>query len=234
MLRTYTSILSTSRAILNDQENAVYHDSVLLAYLNMALAELEEIFELNNIPATNETSAVVNVPAGITEIGFDTAPDPELPADLIEIQQLWESLEDQEAWTPMERKEFLTQSLTVNDSPVAAFGIWTWQGQRIKVLESNQDNDIKIDYIQSLFTELVEGELGKRNVILNTDTFLSYRVAALAAEFIDENITRADKLNIFGGSALERSLGISIKGKQAISTRRRPFRAAWKNRRIIL
>lgn len=232
MLRTYASILSSSRAILNDQDDAVYHDAVLLAYLNIALAELEEIFELNNISATSTTSAIINVPAGITTIGFDTVP--QLPLDLIEIQQLWESLEGQEAWIPITKKEYLTQSLTINGSPVASFGIWSWEGQGIRVLESSQDNDIKIDYVKSLFTELALGNLNNRNTILNTDTFLSYRVAGLAAEFIDENLARADKLNLFGGVALERSLGISIKGKQSITTRRRPFRAAWKNRRILL
>ena len=234
MLRTYTSILASSAAVLNDQTRAVYTDAVLLAYLNMALAELEEIFELNNIPVTNETSAIINVPAGITVIGYNTAPDPVLPPDLIEIQQLWESLEDQEAWTPVTKKEFLTQSSIINGSPIAAFGVWAWMDQEIHVLESNQDNDLKLDYIKSLFSEITVGQLNALNPITNTDTFLSYRVAGLAAEFIDENTVRADKLNLFGGSALERSLGISIKGKQSITTRRRPFRAAWKSRRILL
>lgn len=230
MLRTYTSILNTSRAVLNDQEDAVYHDSVLLAYLNMALAELEEIFELNSIPSTNLSSAVINIPAGVDRIGFDTVP--ELPLDLIEIQQLWESLEGQNVWVPVTKRNYLTSSL--GNSPVALFGVWAWMNQGIHLLESNQDNDLKIDYISSLFAELTIGNLNNRNVILNTDTFLSYRTAGLASEFIDENITRADKLNIFGGIAIERSLGISIKGKQSITTRRRPFRAAWKSRRSIL
>lgn len=230
MLRTYSGILATSRAVLNDQEDAVYHDAVLLAYLNMALAELEEIFELNSIPSTDRTSAIINVPAGVTRIGFDTIP--ELPLDLIEIQQLWESLEGQDTWVPLTKKNYLTQSL--GNSPVALFGTWAWMNQGIHLLESSQDNDLKLDYICSLFTELTVGNLGNRNVILNTDTFLSYRTAGLAAEFIDENITRSDKLNLFGGVALERSLGISIKGKQSITTRRRPFRAAWKSRRVLL
>lgn len=231
----YSRILARAAGLLNDRGRAVYTDAVLLEYLNTAREELQEVFELNNIPVTNATSSVINVPAGITEIGFEpaTVGDPVLPSGLVEIQNLWESLEDQEAWTPVTRVEFLPQGVSVNGSPVTYFSVYAWQDQKIKLLESSQDNDLKLDYIKSLFTELSEGQLGEQNSVLNTDTFLFFNTAALAAEFIDENHTRAQSLASRGGASLERSLGISIKGRQSISTRRRPFRAAWKSRRLM-
>jgi hypothetical protein len=229
-MSTWSSILEKSSALLNDQDRAVYTDLVLLPYLNIGMSELQEIFELNNIPVTSETSSVITVPVGTTSIGFATIPA--LPSDLVEIQELFESDESQDIWTPVVKREYLTPSSVV--TPVTKFGIWAWIDQEIRIIASSQINDLKLDYIKSLFTDLTIGLIGQSNNIVGTDTFFQYRTAGLAAEFIDENLTRADKLNLFAGSGLERSLGISIKGKQSIAIRRRPFRAAYKRRRILI
>ncbi len=232
-MSTWTQILAKSSALLNDQDRATYTDEVLLAYLNIALSELQETFELNNIPATQKTSSTINVPIGTTKIAF-SGTVPELPPDLIEIQQLFESMEDQNIWTPMTRKDYLTSYLMSGGAPVTTFGVWAWDDQAIHVLESLQPNDLKIDYIGSLFTELSVSALQKKNPILNTDTILQFRVAGLAAEFIEESIRRADILNGSAAAAMQRSLGISVKAKQAIAVRRRPFRASWKSRRWMV
>lgn len=227
----WSKILERSAALLNDQVRANFTDEVLLPYLNIAKSELQEIFELNNIPVTAKTSEVINVAAGVTRIGFDT--DPHLPTDLIEIQELFNSLEDQNTWIPVDKVDYLTLSSMINNAPVAYFGVWAWKDQSCHFLESNSDLDIKLDYIKSLFVDLEEGELNNNNTIINTDTFFQYRTAAIAAEFIDENTSRSEGLNNYAGKALERSLGISVKGMQPIAFRRRPFRASYKARRII-
>jgi hypothetical protein len=229
---TWSSILANSRALLNDQVDAVYHDEVLLAYLNMALQELQEIYELNDIPVTHQTSAVVTVAAGITRIAF-TGTVPQLPPDLIEIHELFESDAGQNVWTPVTKRSYLTTSLIGDRTPIAKFGVWSWENQEIHLLESLQDNDLKMDYIKSVFPELTLTALQSKNNILNSETFLQYRVAGLAAEFIEENFIRADKLNAFGAMGLERGLGISVKAQQVIPVRRRPFRASFKRRRVI-
>lgn len=231
-MAAWSQILAKSAALLNDQDRATYTDEVLLAYLNIALSELQETFELNNIPATQKTSSVINVPAGETKIAF-SGTLAELPPDLIEIQQLFESMEGQNTWVPMTRRDYLTRDSVGSNFPVQMFGVWAWYDQAIHVLESTQDNDIKIDYIGGLFTELTLPGLGRKNPILNTDTILEFRVAGLAAEFIEENARRADSLNGTAAAAMQRSLGISVKAKQAIAVRRRPFRASWKNRRWL-
>ena len=230
-MATWTSLLARSAALLNDQERANYTDIVLLPYLNISLSELQEIFELNNIPVTNETSAVIAVPSATSVIGFTTVPS--LPSNLVEIQQLWESQTGLNLWTPVTKKEFLTASILGSVS-LTMFGVWAWIDQEIHVRAAVNPIDLKLDYIKSLFTELTIGQLGVQNTILNTDSFFVNRVAALGAEFIDENLTRADKLNLQAIGGLERSLGISIKGKQTIAVRRRPFRAAFKRRRTMI
>src|SRR5437762_1794434 len=104
MMQSWSGLLLTTRALLNDQDDAVYHDAILLPYLNMALQELQEIFELNSIPATELTSDVITVVAGKTEIGFTTTP--KLPTDLVEIQQIYESMTGQNNWTPVVRRDY--------------------------------------------------------------------------------------------------------------------------------
>ena len=229
-MATWTSLLARSAALLNDQDRANYTDVVLLPYLNIALSELQEIFELNNIPVTSNSSATIAVAAGISAIGFTTVPA--LPVDLVEIQELFESQTNQNNWVHVTKREYLTNAILAT-TPLSMFGIWVWQEQQIRVRAAVNPIDLRLDYIKSIFVEQTVPSLGQQNTVLNTDTFIAYRVAGLASEFIDENLTRADKLNLFGLSGLERSLGISIKGKQSISVRRRPFRAAFKRRRTL-
>lgn len=231
---TWAELLLNSATLMNDSSQRKYTNTVLLPFLNMALLELEETFELNNVPKTNETSAVINVPAGDTTIAFGASPDPELPADLVEIQRLWQSQEGQNNWVPVVRKDFLTQDQLSNNTEVGYFSVWAWINQEIRLLAANVDLDIKLDYIKSIFLTLESGDLSDDLTVINSSSTLQYRVAALAAEFIAENPTRAASLNANAEIALNRSLGISTKGRQSIVTRRQPFRASWKRRGILV
>lgn len=231
---TYEDVLNNVRGLLNDQSNGTYTDAVLLVYLNMALRELQELFELNNVPVTNETSAVIDVPAGEDVIAFSaTLPSPSLPSNLIEIQKVWCSQDGQENWVPVTKKEYLTQDELSNGTELSFFDVYAWMGQEIRLLASNTDLDVKIDYIRYLFPTLTEGDLGDDLTVLNSMSFLQFRAGSLAADFIAENEERANKLNGFAVLALDRVLGISAKGKQNIQTRRRPFRFGFKRRQVI-
>jgi hypothetical protein len=102
----------------------------LLPYLNTALSELQEIFELNNIPSTNETSATIAVPSATIcyRIYYCSC----TTSDLVEIQQLWESQTGQDNWMPVTKKEFLTASI-LGTVQLTVFGIWAWIDQEIRV-----------------------------------------------------------------------------------------------------
>lgn len=229
---TAGSIMANSAALLNDTARQIFTNTNQLPYLNIALKELQEQFALNNVPVTSVTSAVINVPAGITEIGFQTTPpttNPVLPDNLVEIQQIWERLEGTNPYIPMTKVDYLPHYL--EGQLVSAFSWWAWQDQKILILESNQDNDLKLNYIKHLFPE-IEDEDDPIEVI-NADSFLHYRVAGLCAQFIGEDKARADSLNMMAIAAIERSVGISVKGGQLIRTRRLPFRAAFKARNYL-
>lgn len=209
---------------MNDTAQSQYTDTVQLPYFNMALDELQELFELNNVPVTNEVFPIINIPSStaVTKLGASI-----LPNNLIEIQKLWERAEGVDPFIPMTRKESLPHYL--ESVPTNHLRIWAWINEEIWLLPSNADNDIKIDGIKSIFPEDVTDTKTLISV-KNVKSFLQYKTAALCAHFIAENKTRSDELNTLAGLALERNLGINVKGKQSIITRRRPFRAAYKMR----
>lgn len=221
-----STVLAKSATLLNDTARTIYTYSAVLPYLQIALQELQEHFELNSISVTQLTSSVINIPAGTTQIIYNGVGVPKLPDDMIEPAQLWERPENIDPYIPMIRRDYIPHQL--EGVPVSYFGFYVWENQIIKFIASNRDNDIKIDYVKDIFTPLVD-ENSLINVI-NAATFLEYRAAGLCAEFIERNQNSANALNTYAILALDRATGIGVKGKQSIMSRRRPFRASFKKR----
>lgn len=223
---TAGDVMDSAAALLNDTQKQTYTYAAQLPYLKIALKDLRKKMELSNIPVTNEVSSVITLVAGITEVS--TLTTPALPTGLVEIQQLWESPTGQDNFILMVRKDFLPHYLEGVDT--SSFRIWAWLNNSIRLLAANQSNDLKIDYIQELFNDVVD-QNSSINVI-NGDSYLFNRTAALCARFIGENSTRADMLDGFAIESLSDMEGIENKARQAISTRRRPFRSSYKRRGI--
>lgn len=230
--RSFTAgqVMDIAAALLNDINKTTFTYTAMQPYLQLASQELQEYFELNNLPISNDTSAVIEVDAGVTEIGFvgDTAA-PNLPEDLVEIQQCWYSQRDQNAWIPMTKRNFLPHYL--ENANIGQLTLWAWYKQRINFLAANTDADLKLDYVCTLFPDIVD--YNTQLNLINGRTFFEYRTAALTAQFVGENQERADQLNAYVSSAVDRAAGINVKGQQSIAVRRRPFRANFKNRRVI-
>lgn len=224
---TAGSVVSRVSSLMNDTAQTQYTFAACLPYLNMALDELQETFELNDIPVTHEKSAVLELDAGDTVIAFGGSPA--LPADLVEIKGVWESARDANNWTEMTRKSFIPNYL--EGQAINQFLIYSWIDQEIRVPVATQDNDIKLDYIKDLFAEITDPDDDIE--VLNAKSYLYFKTAALCAMFIAENETRAESLNSLANDSIETSMGISIKAQQAIKTRRRPFRWSYRRRRII-
>jgi hypothetical protein len=227
---TPADIIDAVASLQNDTAQSVYTDAACMPYLNIALRELQEIYELNNVPVTNHTSGAFTIPAGTPAIAI-AGTTPTYPTDLIEIQQLWESDEGQNQWTPMERKEFLPHYLE-GGAAINQFIVWAWIDNEIRLIPATVTLDIKIDYIKSIFPTVTATnmniELGLK--FNNIISYLSFKTAALCSMFIGENETRAAALDNEASNAVTRALGIATKGRQAIASRRRPFRAAYKMR----
>ncbi len=215
-------------ALMNDTLRATYTNSVQLPYFDIALRDLEEIFELNNIPVTNQVSAILTpLVAGTTVVSFTTTPA--LPSDLIEIQQLYERATGVIPWIPMTRREFIP--LSREDQQITQFLVWAWVDQEIRLISSTASNDLKMNYIQSIFTTPTDiADVDIDIPVINIHQYLGFHTASLCSMFIGSNETRAALLESQAQAALERELGIPIKGRQAITTRRQPFMGSYRRR----
>lgn len=224
-----STVMDGAASLLNDTAKSVYTYTAQLPYLRIAMQELQELFELNNIPVTQNVSAIITVAAGVTAITYDAAgtpANPKLPDDMVEPAQLWERAQGVDPFIPMTRRDYLPHYL--EDIQSNQFIYFVWMEQQIQFLAADQNNDIKIDYIRQLFTTIADQNT-QINVI-NATTFLEYRTAGLCAEFIERNMSSAQGLNIYAIQGMDRVTGISSKSKQTIMTRRRPFRAGYKKR----
>lgn len=220
--------MDAAASLLNDTAMSTYPYSIQMPYLNMALRELQELFELNEVPVTASTSAVIAVPANTDEIGFAPTPPiintPYLPDDLIEPSILWERNHNIDPYVPMTRWDFLP--LTQSGVEINQFIGYVWQSNKIVLLPANQANDIKMNYIKSLFAVVTTSTT--QLSVINAQSFLQYRTAGLVARYVEENVGRADQLDSSATLSLDRVNGIQAKGRQAIMTRHRPFRSSYK------
>lgn len=224
---TAAQIMAKSASLLNDTAREIFTYDAQLPYLQMALDELQESFELNSIPVTTKSSTVIEVDEGVTEITPIEGNPPNYPSDLIEIEQLWEREQGTDnAFIPMTKCNFLPHYM--ENQLVSNLIWWSWEEQIIKFLGATQDNEVKLDYVKAIFPDTDTINQNTVIGIMNSRSFLQFRTAGLCAEFIGENPTRAASLNNAAVMAGERSMGISIKAKQAVVKRRRPFRASWK------
>ncbi len=213
-------ILDRSAVLLNDSAKTQYTYAVQLPFYNMAQDDLQEQMELNNVPVTNELSTAIVVAAGTVVVTSAT-----YPADLIEIQRISERLNGSaEDYVLMSRREFLPPFVEQTESLIW----WTWQNQEIRFIGATTPRQLLLGYIASRLP--VVTSTATSITLINARSFLQYRTAALCAEFIGENKTRADDLNSNAGISLSNFLGINTKGRQSIAVRRRPFMMAYKNR----
>ena len=222
------TVMDIAASLMNDTAKTTYTYAAQVPYLNLALQELEEIFQLHNVPVTQNVSAVIQINSLVTEITYDAAgtpTNPALPTDMVEPDRLWERARGIDPFVPMTPKGYLPHYL--EGVLTSQFIYYSWQTQKIKVLPANRDNDIKIDYIRQLFGTPVVNESSIINVV-NAKTFLEYRTAGLMSEFIERNMTSAQGHNNYAVLALERATGINVKGTQNIMTRRRPFRSSYR------
>lgn len=213
------------RVCLNDAAGRLYNNEVLLPSMRVAFQELSELYQLHNVSITNDQEENFTIPIGAVDIGGPTGPA--LPQDFIEPIQLFErDSGSDEPFMEMTHREFLPSYTT----PLQSIIFWTWQDQMIKFIPATSIRQIRIQFTASNFNAL--RDVNSRINVTNAQTFLMYRTSALVSDFKGEDADRASKLNTMAQLAADRLLGISAKGKQNITFRRKPFLAGWKRRGI--
>lgn len=223
MAITVASILDGTAALLNDTAKQIYTYVAMVPHFNTAQDELAEMMEQNNVPVTNTLTTAFLITSVMTDIGGVTGPA--LPTDLIEIQGLFErTTGSAQDYVDMDRREFLPTSVVAT----TYLEIWAWINQIVQFLPHTGSQDVLMQYIAMKLPPVADENA--TITLINARSFLKYRTAALCAQFIGENKTRADDLNVDAGLALDRFLGINTKGRQEFSIRRRPFMSGYRNR----
>lgn len=211
------------RALMNDQEDAIYHNSVQLEYFTIAYEKLHQEMEDNSIPITNITSEPITITAGVTDIGGPTGPA--LPNNLIEVIDLWEITSGtNQDYMRMSRHQFLPKTSV----QTAYLQVYSWQDDQVKLLGATGDIQVKIDYIANNLGDVTDENSQIR--LKNSINYLKFATSALCAMFIGENPERATVLGGLAKEAMDTLTNIPIKNQQGIVTRRRPFRASYRTR----
>jgi hypothetical protein len=216
-------VFDKARFFLNDTIGAQFTDEVLAPALGIAYEDLRLECEDNNIPFTNITSAAITVTAGVLDIGGPTGPP--LPVDLVEIVEMYERIAGTtNDYMQMRRRNFLPKT----QFQTTYLEVYTWQHQIINFVGATSNIQVKIDYVGQSLNRIIDAN--SEIAIYNSISFLSFRTAALAANYIGENKTRSDELNAEAVRCIETMENIGIKNQQSISIRRRPFMSAYRQR----
>jgi hypothetical protein len=224
---TSGDVMDESAAFLNDANKTSFTYTAQLPFLNQAVRDLLEEMELNNYAVTNKSDSSFTINVGVTDIGGPTGPP--LPLGLVEIQELVERLSGTtEDYLPMVRRDFLPDFGP--PEIIESLVYWAWIDQKITFVGALTVRQVKVKYIRSVIPPITETNGTTIIPIINAQSFLAYRTAALCAMFLGENKSRADDLNGGAVMALDKFLGLGSKGRQSVYTRRKPFLAGYKIR----
>lgn len=200
-----SEVMDLAAAALNDIDKTTYDYDTQIPYLKMALQELQELFELNALPVTEQSSGNIPIAAQTTELSFNVS-GARLPDNLIEIQGIWEWMGTY--WNP------------------AARGNWIWKNNKLVFFTPYTNTEIRIDYIGALFPKYIRADtiLPVQNAV----GYLAYKTAELISDMVEHNDARAQTNGGRAMASLDRITGITVKAKQTIMARRRPFRAGYR------
>jgi hypothetical protein len=212
-----SSILTNARVLLNDQNSVLFTDAAMLPVLRIAYMELQNKCNLHGIAVDKEQSAMITVPALMTALTFTSSPA--LPANLLLPIELKEKISGQPnaTYTAMTRSPFVPDL-----TQVSRLMYWSWIQEEIRFVGATQAVPIYIRYyINNTTITATSTDIP----ILNSDIYLAYRTAAIAANTIGGMPTKGEILQAQANEALDEFLGIGVSNRQAMPVRRRPFRS---------
>lgn len=207
-----SDVMDQARVFLNETGAVKYTNTVLLPYLKIAGDELNTRLNENSIPTIKKADALqVIAPGTLTYT---------VPADFYEPIVIHERANGSALlsdFIPMTRVKDIPDEAQTND-----LRWWSFLGQTITFLGATSSRQLRLRYN---FLIPTFGAASDTVTTLNAKTFLSARVAALAAGFIDEDLSRAKILADYAEDQLNALINIGTKDLQAHPVRRMKFRA---------
>ena len=205
-----SEVMDRSRAVLNDLAIDLYSNTVLLPYLKIANDDLSD--DLVDNGGTVQREVTVDIPLSIGNKILVLPDDFIVPIELFEKDKG----QDDSYYRFVYQRDFLPNRMPSNE-----LGVWVWREQNINFVGSIMDKAVRVRYYR-LMTAIV----GNNTPIELTHAlnYLSYHTAALAAEHIGQNRTKAIDLEAQAVVKLNKLLKKEVKQNQARPARRRPFR----------
>lgn len=214
MPMTSGNIMDRAAVNLNDASKVTWTYTVLLPYLRTALDELELLFANNGMSTLKEISSAVDVAASSVATSVSTITDILAP---LEVFERLEGQTSESDWVKMTMRDFED-----NLAPSDELRVWAWREEVIRLPPCSVAREIKVHYYKKIADATSEN--GTDNLTIeNSLLFLSYRTAALAAEFGGEQPRRAESLNAKADKFLTLSIARDTKLKHGRPRRRKPF-----------
>lgn len=213
MSYTAGSIMDASAVLLNDAAKTLYKYEVQIPYLKMANRDLEQQLDLGENQVNLISEYLTTVPASQKVLSLPT--DFFLPIKLQE-RKSGETLDS--AFVPM------NECPNVSDlrvDPVNYLNYWDYRHNCINLIGSTEDRQVRLYYWRQIAEIVNEGSL---EIIRGAENYLSFRNAALIAQYSAGNVARAAALNADAQIYGDRLLSIFIKNNQGNRVRRKPFR----------
>lgn len=205
---TAATVLAQSAVLLNDPAQSTWTNTVLLPCLTKAGEELEQHFEVNEIPIQKQVSIVIEVTTADTELA-------QLPTDMVEPIHLWERTDDStEDWIKVREVEFIDMNMNDTNQIVQ----WAYRNGKIYINSPTTDREVKLDYVRSM-TAL--DSTGATVEVQQAKNFLAARTAQIAAANIGNNPSKAASLEEDVTTCLDRLIRRMLKNKQGVGGARR-------------
>lgn len=210
-------VLDSSRTHLNDENGLIWPDTRLLPKLQEAFRELLNKMLLVGIPVIQEVSAIITVPALTTDdANQDLSLVTNYPTDMIvpvwlKERQLGQMNADFVNMTQCDYIPNVTKSTTLS--------YWCYMENKIFLLGALTSNQVQIRYQRSI---PVPNSVQESVVVTLGETFLSYRVAALAQASI-RNWTEYEKWNTVAEANLDSVVRRDVKRLQNLPAKRRAY-----------
>lgn len=215
-----STIMTETRALLNDPTGAIYVDAPMWPLMNKAYRELQTKLNALGISTAKEVSAVIDVPVNTLRMGDATAPP--LPTDLlypISLEERQDGSTSNDDWRDMDE---------VDVEPSIAQGnmliYWAWREDELKFIGATTIREIRIKYMKGI--GVITG--GSSVVgVLNCEQWLAQRTAAIAALVLGSNATRSAALDsdlTKPGGVWDDFQATLVKRRQGIPVRRRRTR----------
>jgi hypothetical protein len=141
--------LTLARALMNDSSGAVFTDALLMPLLNSAYRGLQRELAENGVSVLGEQQDIdlePNPTSGVTNTEISDTSSPQLPADCLMPQMLWERATANSADTFVPMEEFTTGGGMLNLQPSTYLRLWEWREDKINLVGATQAITVRVRY----------------------------------------------------------------------------------------